>query len=164
MGKIVKKYDDGSYLEFDKGGFDDWCVYFVKSDGSRTAPTDTGYFNQLKQYAAQYGAEKVYNDFVSVYNSTGKNVEQTALDKITQIASSYKNKAGDALEMDIVFTILYMAMIAEENKQYTKLGKRIKRLGVHMVLVENVDVTQAATCMNGKKWQEIDRMCKDRGF
>ena len=163
MGTIVKKYDDGSYLEFDKGGFDDWCVYLVKS-GSRTAPTDAGYFNQLKQYAAQYGADKVYKDFVNVYSLTGKKVEQTALDKITQIASSYKNKAGDALEMDIVFTILYMAMIAEENKQYTKLGKRIKRLGVHMVLVENVDVNKAATCMNGKKWQEIDRMCKDRGF
>ena len=163
MGTIVKKYDDGSYLEFDKGGFDDWCVYLVKS-GSRIAPTDTGYFNQLKQYAAQYGADKVYKDFVNVYSLTGKKVEQTVLDKITQIATLYNKKAGDALEIDIVFTILYMAMIAEENKQYTKLGKRIKRLGVHMVLVENVDVNKAATCMNGKKWQEIDGMCRERGF
>lgn len=164
MGRLIKKYDDGSYLEFDKGGFDDWCVYFVISDGSRTAPTDTGYFNQLKQYAAQYGAEKVYNDFVSVYSLTNKKVEQTTLDKITQIASLYNKKAGDALDMDIVFTILYMAMIAEENKQYTRLGKRIKRLGVHMVLAENVDVNKAATCMNGKRWHEIDKMCRERGF
>ena len=101
---------------------------------------------------------------MSVYSLTGKKVEQTTLDKITQIASSYNKKASDALDMDIVFTILYMAMIAEENKQYTRLGKRIKRLGVHMVLMENVDVTKAATCMNGKKWQEIDGMCRERGF
>lgn len=164
MGNVVKNFEDGSYLEYDRGGFDDWCVYLVKSDGSRNAPTDTGYFNQLKQFAAQYSADKVYKDFVSVYSLTGKKVEQAALDQITKIASSYNKKTGDALEMDIVFTILNMAMIAEENKQYTKLGKRIKRLGVHMVLVENVDVAKAATCMNGKKWKEIDEMCRERGF
>lgn len=27
MGRIVTTFSDGSKLEYDKGAFDDWCVY-----------------------------------------------------------------------------------------------------------------------------------------
>ena len=63
-----------------------------------------------------------------------------------------------------MFTILYMAMIAEEKKEHTKLGKRIKRLGVHKLLVERVPVSEAANFMRGMGWREIDRMCREYGF
>ena len=68
---------------------------------------------------------------------TGKNIEMYELSMITKIAASY-NK--DAVEMDIIFSVLYMAMIAEEQRKYTRLGKRIKRLGIHMLLLENCSV------------------------
>lgn len=44
--------------------------------------------------------------------------------------SEYSNKFA------IVFTIIYLGMVAEENKLGTKLGKRIKRLGIHQVLYD----------------------------
>ena len=48
-----------------------------------------------------------------------------------------------------IFSILYMAMIAEERKAGTRLGKRIKRLGIHKLLIENIPVREAANFMRG---------------
>jgi hypothetical protein len=57
-----------------------------------------------------------------------------------------------------------MAMIAEEQKQYTKLGKRIKRLGIHMLLIEQLSVHEAANIMRGMGWRDIAVLCDERGF
>ena len=57
-----------------------------------------------------------------------------------------------------------MGMLAEENKAFTRLGKRIKRLGMHKLLIENETVADAANFMRGMGWRQIDAMCKERGF
>ena len=125
MGQIIKKFDNDFFLEYDRGKFDDWCVYLTNSAGQRYAPRDIDYFNQIKHFAKKYGKLKIYN-------LTKKTVEEANLSAITEIASSY---GEDATEIDIIFSILYMAMIAEERKENTRLGKRIKRLGIHMLLI-----------------------------
>ena len=96
-----------------------------------------------------------------VYNWTGKQPSQDVLNRISTLSASY---GDNALAVDVVFTILYMAMIAEERKAYTKLGKRIKRLGIHALLIENVPVNSAANFMRGMGWREIDNLCRQRGF
>ena len=111
--------------------------------------------------AATYGAERIYADFVQVYDMTGKQLENHKLQIISEIASTY---GKDSLAMDILLSILYVAMISEEKVTYTKLGKRIKRLGVHLLLLENASVDYAANIMRGKKWYDIDADCKERGF
>ena len=83
------------------------------------------------------------------------------MNRISTLSASY---GDNALAVDVVFTILYMAMIAEERKAYTKLGKRIKRLGIHALLIENVPVNSAANFMRGMGWREIDNLCRQRGF
>jgi hypothetical protein len=55
-------------------------------------------------------------------------------------------------------------MLAEEKKAGTRLGKRIKRLGVHKLLIEKRTVDEAANFMRGMNWRTIDTMCKERGF
>ena len=55
-------------------------------------------------------------------------------------------------------------MIAEENKAFTKLGKRIKRLGVYTLLIEKKPLKYSTNFMRGKRWREIDKLCKERGF
>jgi len=55
-------------------------------------------------------------------------------------------------------------MISEENKANTRLGKRIKRLGVHKLLIENQPVYEAANFMRGMDWRTIDRLCAERNF
>ena len=57
-----------------------------------------------------------------------------------------------------------MAMIAEERKQYTRLGKRIKRLGIYKLLIEKSNIYEAANFMRGMNWKDIDELCKNRGF
>ena len=68
------------------------------------------------------------------------------------------------MTIDVIFSILYMAMIAEERKKNTRLGKRIKRLGIHKLLIEKSNVLDAANFMRGMGWREIDSLCRARGF
>ena len=161
MGKTVKIYSDGSLLEYDRGNFDDWCVYHIDKYGKRKAPRDMEYFRDIKNLAKQYGTEKVYQDFVKVYDSVNRNNVRTSLENITNIAKTYEN---DFIKTDTLYTILFMGMLAEENKKNTKIGKRIKRLGIHKLLIEDEPVKTAANFMRGMKWREIDKMCKERGF
>lgn len=161
MGQRIKSFVDGSFLEYDRGCFDDWCVYFTGSDGTRKPPRDTDYFSQLKRYAAKYGTERIYRDYVRVYELTGKEIQPGVLTEITAVASAY---GGDALQMDVILSILYMAMIAEERKAFTRLGKRIKRLGIYKLLMEDRSVQESANFMRGMGWREIDKLCNERGF
>ena len=101
--KRIKEFNDGTYL-------------------------DTHYFEELYHLANKYGNDKVYKDFVSIYDITGKNIDEKILQKITNIAQTYSLE--DILDVDKLFTTLYMAMVAEENYPDTKLGRKIKRLGI----------------------------------
>ena len=161
MGQLIRRFKDNSFLEYDDGSFDCWCVYLTAPDGSRKPPRDVDYFRQLQVLAEQYGTQKVYADYVAVYNLTGKTVDESVFTHIKQISGSY---ADDSLEVEKIFSILYMAMIAEEQKEYTRLGKRIKRLGIHKLLLENAAVHEAANFMRGMGWREIARLCEERGF
>ncbi len=161
MGQFIKSLSDGSFLAYDGGSFDEWCVYLIKRDGSRRPPRDVDYFEQLKQLADKYGVNQIYNDYVRVYDLTGKQVDPQSLKVISQIAASYGN---DVLEIDVIFSILYMAMIAEEQKEHTRLGKRIKRLGIYTLLFENRSVSDAANFMRGMSWRDIAKLCEERGF
>ena len=61
-------------------------------------------------------------------------------------------------------TVSPILSIAEENKEFTKLGKRIKRLGVHQVLKERMHYNEAANFSKGKKWKELNEICSSKGF
>ena len=158
----IKTFADGSFLEYAPGNFDDWCVYMVNPNkGFRSPPRDTHYFDFLLRNAERFGTDRVYRDFVRIFESAGKEVTQDVLTLIERIALTYE---GKELEFEKIFTIMYMGMIAEEKKRFTKLGKRIKRLGVHKLLQEGAGVDHSANFMRGLKWREIDRLCRERGF
>lgn len=161
MDKIIKGFYDGSALIYSQGKFDNWCVYDVSKQGNRNPVKDVEYFSIIKKLAEKYSTRKIYNDFVSIYEWTGKDVNISILNKIVLIAGEY---GDDALLVDKVFTILYMAMLAEENKAYTKLGKRIKRLGIYVLLFTDSSIEESANFMRGMNWRQIDEMCKKYGF
>lgn len=161
MAKI-KEFKDGTFLEYSGGRFDNWCVYYTDTEGKRNAPKDSDYFGDLYNFSKKYGKEKVYADYIKVYDKTNKIIEDKVLKFIEQVAKSYDEQ--DMLEVEKMFTILYMGMIAEERRKNTKLGKRIKRLGVHELLVGNKPIQEAATFMTGMNWREIDKLCTERGF
>ena len=161
MGKIVTNFFDGSCLDYDRGSQDDWCVYLKRPNSPRYAPKDCQYFKRLYEYSMTHGTQKVYEDFLQVYNRTTKVCSEEVFDMIKEIAKGYGN---DELNFAIDLSIIYMGMIAEENKKNTRLGKRIKRLGIHQTLVEGMSYDKAAEFSYGMGWRKIDEICKSKGF
>lgn len=145
-------------IGFTQGKFDGWCVE-VTSPGIPQYPTDEWYFTKLVEYARVLGAERVYKDFVTMYDMTTKDFDtHTVRAVVDMVSDEYPSDAR------LVFLILYYGMVAEENKANTKLGKRIKRLGVHELLVYGDPPHIAAHSTRGNIWQAIQDKCREAGF
>lgn len=161
MTEVVRVMLDGTTIEFDRGNFDSYCVYVREPSGVRRAPTDGEYFAELHALGLIYRPDKIYGEFVSLYDLTTEDLDIQVLRHIDQAAAHYQD---DSQRVVRLLTILYMAMIAEEKRANTRLGKRIKRLGVHELLVGGRSIGDAANFMRGMGWRTIDAMCKERGF
>ncbi|OHS91358.1 hypothetical protein EHS16_06330 [Streptococcus anginosus] len=162
MCQIVRIFSDGTSIEFRTGGFDDWCVYLINTDGEAEAPLDTDYFAKLNELAGKYGVNKVYEDFVLIYDNTSTMVKEDTLNLIDNLLSSYTKE--DSLTVEKLFLTLYMTMISEENYPNTRLGRRIKRLGIYEMFFGKKEVDYAANFMRGMDWKEISNLCSSRGF
>lgn len=162
MASLIKDLKNNRKVIFDAGKFDDWCVYVVEEDGSRKAPFDVDYFTDLKILSTQYTGNKVYDDFVTIYSLTTKSIDANVIIAIDKIVSTYNLEHQVIIEQ--WFTVLYAGMIAEENKQFAILKKRVKRLGMHQVLIENLSPSIAANFSKGKKWRELDAIMRPKGF
>ena len=166
MAVLIKQFNDGSFLEYDKGGFDNWCVYLTRPSNKRTPPLDVDYFSDLVNLGQKYSNIKIYKDFVSLYSHVrqSKVISNVGHELIEKNIVSYEE--SDSVDIEIIFTILYAAMVAEEQKERTMLGARIKRLGVHQILLDvpPLGVVGAAGFSRGLKWRDIDTECKKRGF
>lgn len=153
---------NGKYLvSFDRGRFDNWCVYISKADVFRYAPSDEEYFRFFKRMAVKFGADKVYNDFLAIYNVTTALYNPDVITLIKKIAGTYES---DAEAAELWFSVIYGGMVAEENKSGMVLKKRIKRLGMYQVLIENYEPSIAAKFSFGKNWKALNNLMKDRGF
>lgn len=162
MAKLVKQLQNNRTVIFDTGKFDDWCVYVVESNGNRKAPFDETYFSDLHAISQKYDQHKVYNDFVCIYARTTELIDPSVLTLIDKITNTYKEE--DKIIVEQWFSVIYAGMIAEENKQKAVLKKRIKRLGMHQVLILNMPAREAAKFSYGKKCKELDAMMKPLGF
>jgi len=161
MPTLIKNVRDRNLVEFDSGSFDSWCVYLTRPGQFRYAPKDTEYFTKLKLLGNVHSSQKIYNDFVTFYTPTNRNIDTNVLNLITSLADHY---SADIEETDIWFSVIYAGMVAEENKAHAILKKRIKRLGLHQVLIEGLDPNYAASFSRGKKWRELDALMRERGF
>jgi hypothetical protein len=161
MAQLIKTIRGNHEVGFGKGLFDDWCVYLKRNGSLKYAPKDIEYFTAFQQLAKVYGDANLYNCFVQFYTLTTKKINNSILELITTISNQF---GKDAIEVDIWFTVLYAGMVAEENKARAILKKRVKRLGMHQLLLENKDPEIAASFSKGKKWKELDILMKQKGF
>ena len=161
MPQKLNELSNGGFIEFDSGSFDNWCVFITTPEGKRFAPADVQYFLRLKILSEKFGSQKIYDDFVVIYNRTSKNIDPVVFELIAILSKNYKE---DATEIELWFNVLYAGMIAEENKENAILKKRIKRLGVHQVLIDGILPEMAAVFSKGKKWKELDEIMKSKGF
>jgi len=162
MPRPIKTFADGTSLEYDRGQFDDWCVYLRSAEGNtRRALRDVEYFTTAHYLANTYGVDMFYADFVHVYDATTETMTDTVHQMIDGLSQKYGN---DAIRADKTLTALYATMVAEEVKQFAVLKKRIKRLGLYQVLFEMLTVEEAANFSRGKKVAELAPLCEERGF
>src|SRR5690554_802682 len=162
MPRLIKQLQNNRSVIFDSGKFDDWCVYVVESNGSKKAPFDETYFSDLHQISQSYPNNKVYNDFVKIYERTTRTIENGVLTLIDEIVAIYNLEHKIIVEQWL--TVIYAGMIAEENKENAILKKRVKRLGMHQVLMLNMPAREAAKFSYGKKWRELDEIMRPLGF
>jgi uncharacterized protein DUF7004 len=164
---LIKNIRDKHLIEFDKGLFDNWCVYLTRQGQEKYAPKDAAYFSVLKCLGEKHGRQKIYDDFLLYYNHTTKNISKRVLRIISEIAETYND---DAEEIDIWFSVIYAGMVAEGNKENAILGKRIKRLGMYQILCEDMDAEKAANFSRkpenyeGQWWKYLDGLMKERDF
>ena len=158
----IKKFSDGTLLEMGKGRFDDFCVYITRPGEERYAPKDEDYFSFFIEKIERYTPEKIYSDYVKIYNKTTDVIEGEVLDDIEKICADYNG--DDVLEFNIWFSVIYLGMVAEENRAFAVLKKRIKHLGMYQILFENMSAMDAATFSKGKKAKQLSPMCDERGF
>ena len=160
--RFVKRLADDTILFFAEGTFDSWCVFEVKGDNEPNPPRDNEYFQELKYLAGKHTIEKVWNVFSRIYNGMAKKLPNKEMCRgITQLANVFP---GDELFADRLFTILYMAMLAEEKRKGTRLGRSIQALGVHQVIIEGMAPEDAAEFSKGLPWREIAALCKERNI
>jgi hypothetical protein len=86
-----------------------------------------------------------------IYNRTTKNVDSKVFELIAVISRFYDS---DATEMELWLNVIYAGMIAEENKENAILKKRIKRLGMHQVLIEGIS-PERRSCFQQR--QKVER-------
>lgn len=161
MSIHLKTISDGSIVEFDKGSFDDWCVYLKRKGNARYAPSDVQYFSELFDLGNIYGHQRIYDDFVKFYSTTDSSINPQILKDITNIAGTY---GANSIIIDIWFTVIYAGMIAEENKKNAILKKRMKRLGMYQLLIEKKSAEYAANFSKDKKWKELDSIMLSYAF
>lgn len=161
MSRRINNFSNGGFIEFDSGCFDGWCVFVTKPGTRRFAPTDVQYFIRIKEISEKFGPQKVYDDFVVIYNRTTKNIDPKVFVLILTLSRFYDDNSA---EIELWFNVLYAGMIAEENKENAILKKRIKRLGVHQVLIDGISPEKAAVFSKGKKWKELDEIMRSKGF
>ena len=162
MERLIKRISKDLDIVFDHGKFDQWCVY-IKDKNGKTPPLDTEYFDFFIELGKKYTNEKVYEDFVKIYNFVSNRVENKVTDLIIDIAK--KNYKEDiSKDVAINFTVVYAGMVAERNKRYAVLKERIKRLGMYQILVLNYSSGDAANFSKGKKAKDLDVICKEYGF
>ena len=80
--RIAKTFSDGTSLGWDRGAMDDWCVYMINSDGTRSPPKDVDYFTELLSFADKYRHERVYQDFVKIYDVINSKNRKNVISKL----------------------------------------------------------------------------------
>jgi hypothetical protein len=161
MQRLIQRIDKDTYIFFDSGNFDDWCVYIRDKNGKR-APLDKEYFSFFVNLASEYSEKRVYSEFVSIYSKINNHISKKILEFIISLAKKYPSPLDRDVAINYIF--IYAGMIAERNKDFAVLKERIKRLGMHQILIDHMSVSEAANFSKGKKWKELDEICKAKGF
>ena len=151
--QVLKMFRDNTLLLYDRGSFDEYRVSFYDNKlRYRSSPNDAQFFTFLLKMGNN---EKVWQMIVELAGQ---------IDKHTEFQNITLPQLSGSLAAEKVFSALAAAMMAEERKAKSKLGRRVKLLGCHQVLQQKITPRVAAKWSRGKPWREIADECTRWGF
>lgn len=163
--------DNDYHFWFDYGNFDEWCVHCKKPNGKMWFAYDREYLAWIRNMARFHGKEKVYNDFIKIYDMAKYDFNmKDAYSVIREVDSHYpykknrKRDDNDKRSAEQWWTYFWMTMVAEERKENAIVGKRIKRLAVYNLLFDEYKLSYVLKYMVNMDWQKLDEYCYERGF
>lgn len=165
------------------GGFSSAGVVEYDGDGllkkgdanqlfSFNAPKDVGYLQRIRDLAVIYGQNLIWKSFLKLYDSIPQVREVTINRKMTETVMEIVSGFPGETDLRLTLDCLMCAMVAENNrlKKYgskfdTKLGKKVKALGVYQAIYEPwLAIRQVADYSKGKPWGQISAECEKRGI
>ena len=156
---VLREYSEGIRLCFNNGNFDSYLV------------TVNGYAildSEFLEFFKSYGLPKlVWSAILEISTQINKNNINLSNFKtpIVNLQTTHPIAKGRLkVSEPILFDTYAACLISEEQKQGTKLGKRIKLLAAYQVLFEDYAPEKAAKFSTGKVWKDLDKLCKERGF
>ena len=151
------------------------CYLCVYEDGqwNHYRFQDRYYFEQvnyLMEYSDhRYNAVYVENTLRQVYDLSWMYIYEPldiqcryGLYTINQIVKNLYSKDVDVLVP--ILSVIFYGMLAENNKQGTKLGSSIKMNGLYKLVHEKTDVIKACDCYRGGSYQAIMHECLSYGI
>jgi hypothetical protein len=148
FNSFIKKFDDDTSYRYKHGEYDKWYVGYYNKDGvelkgkNGKGIEDERAFKALLRYSKDVGVDTVFNDIMEIFERTIPQIDpQTVSDFIYQLSLKY---GDNKIKVQKLLQYLYMAMISEEMKEISILGKYMKLLGVYQTLIDGFDPSVAA--------------------
>ena len=160
--KVVKDLANNRKVIFDKGKFDDWCVYILENNGQKKMPKEETCLTDLMYIDRFYPSGKVYEDFLDIYDMASKKIDPSVLMTIDNLCTTYNEE--HQLIMQQWLAVLYAYMIAEENKSRSILKKRTLRLALYQMFKLGMQPFKASEFSKGKDWQVLNDLMFSYGF
>ena len=151
--QVLRMFSDTTLLLYDRGSFDEYRVSFYNDKlHHRSSPNDAQFFTFFLKMGNNAKVWQLIVDLAAQIN------------KHTEFQNINLPKLSGSLKEEKVFSALAAAMMAEERKAKSKLGRRVKLLGCHQVLIQKIAPRVAAKWSRGKPWKEIAAECEKWGF
>lgn len=167
---------------FARGKIDNWCAYIAKQDEDRKwrlyAPTDKYYFERI--FYVAYNQDKAYPNrkesaYTKLFNEIlhiseimyfdPKSIDIQICNEIDRIVAMYGEENETYANMlKLALYEIYYGMVAEENKDGTILGRKIKILGLHDMLIKKKAIQNACDCNRNVSVGMIKNECNNLGF
>ena len=162
------EFDDNTSYMYKYGGFDNWYVGYYNKDGvelkgkNGKGIEDERAFKALLKYSKDVGVDTVFNDIMEIFDRTIPQIDpQTVSDFIYQLSLKY---GDNKIKVQKLLQYLYMAMISEEMKEISILGKYMKLLGVYQTLIDGFEPAVAARFSDEVKVRELYNELKTRNL
>jgi len=186
--KYIMEFPDERLIWFQMGNINNWFVNTSRyPEPEKITPSETMNFDKdvqmlswLLKMQDDYGSivmahiRTIYNLVKTRFEMSPVSPLQTDWDLVMELAGFYEKT--DVKKVSHIFGYVYYAMISEENYENTKLGKKLKLLGIHQVLLEGMKPEDAACWSkcdstailaggpNKRKYVRLLAECKIRGI